>query len=234
MLGVIYGLQGFREPQMRSTAGDVAFGNTPHGETRRSRGGWDQPLTAMNAGEMAPPDPSRRRAGPRRSLLSRPRILLYACDRTDLAERDLGLAEALIQEFPSGNVLLTTGSAALTRSVPPERVEVIKVPSLPPADSPRPLLRARIERLRQRLLCTVFDGVLPDLLILDLCGEAAEREARMLLARAKALSIPALLGVDHGRSGESCFREASVLTVCEACRARTRASAREALRARLT
>jgi predicted glycosyltransferase len=137
---------------------------------------------------------------------------------------------SLTLEFATGSVLLTTGSTVLTATPPSARVEVVRIPALPSPKRARPLQAARVERLRQRLLCKLFDVFRPDLLVLDLWGEVAEDEARLLLQRARALGTAALLGVEHDRIAEPCFAGEEEPWACAECRAHVCASAREALR----
>lgn len=168
---------------------------------------------------------------PRGSRLPSPRILFYASDLRQLANRDLALAEALTEEFDTANVVLATGSVEVTRGPAPVRIEVVKVPNMPVHGATRPLARERVRKLRQKLLSTLFDVFMPDLLLLDMVGPEAELEARLLLERARAFGSATLVGVSHERPGEACFPGESG-AACERCRLRTCGSAREALELR--
>ena len=88
-----------------------------------------------------------------------------------------------------------------------------------------------VRKLRQKLISTLFDSFMPDLVLLDMVGEEAELEARLLLERARAFGSATLLGVSHERPGEACF-EGAEMEACERCRSRTCVSAREALELR--
>lgn len=168
---------------------------------------------------------------PRGSRLPSPRILFYASDLAPLANRDLALAEALTEEFDTANVVLATGSVEVTHGPTPVRIEVVKVPTLPLPGAGRPLARERVRKLRQKLISTLFDSFIPDLVLLDMVGAEAELEARLLLERARAFGSATLLGVSHERPGEACFEDRRA-QACERCRSRTCASAREALELR--
>jgi len=168
---------------------------------------------------------------PRGARLPSPRILFYASDLAQLANRDMGLAQALTEEFATGNVVVATGAVEVTRGPTPPRVDVVKVPTLALPGAARPLARERVRKLRQRLLSTLFDAFRPDLLLLDMVGPEAELEARMLLERARAFGSATLVGVSHEQPGEACFPGATA-NACERCRSRTCVSAREALELR--
>lgn len=168
---------------------------------------------------------------PRGTRIPPPRILFYASDDPALVRRDLELAEALTREFPTGSVVLATGAPdAASRPCPP-RLEVVKVPGLRGDEPQRPLARERTRRLRQRVLSTLFDVFLPDLLLLDMVGPEAELEARLLLQRARALRAAVLIGIGHEGPGECSSTEASPASACAPCRHRTCSAAREALAA---
>ncbi len=167
---------------------------------------------------------------PRGTRIPPPRILFYASDDPALTRRDLALARALSEEFSTGSVVLATGAPDSVSGPCPPRLEIVKVPSLRVETPLRPLARERIRRLRQRVLSTLFDVFLPDLLLLDMVGPEAEQEARLLLQRARVFRTATLIGIGHEGPGSECSSSGpSPANVCEACRHRTCSAAREAL-----
>jgi len=165
---------------------------------------------------------------PRGARIPSPRILFYAGDEPCQARRDLALATTLTEEFPTGSVVLATGAVEATVMPGAPRVEIVKVPSLPEGGPTRPLARERIRRLRERLLRTLFDVFLPDLVLLDMDGPEAEHEAHLLLLRARALGTATLIGLRHDGPEERCASDDDA-NACRPCRHRIRSAAREAL-----
>jgi predicted glycosyltransferase len=169
---------------------------------------------------------------PRGARIPSPRILFYAGDEPGQARRDFALATTLTEEFPTGSVVLVTGAVEATVLPGAPRVEIVKLPSLPKGVPPRPLARERIRRLRERLLRTLFDVFLPDLVLLDMDGPEAEHETRLLLLRARALGSATLIGVRHDGPEARCG-DGGAADACLPCRHRIRSAAREALSRRL-
>jgi len=131
------------------------------------------------------------------------RILMYSHDSFGLGHfrRSLTLAEALIARHPAAEVVLATGSPCATQFSLPERVEVVKLPSVGKDAEGRYVSRAlrcslpTILDLRQALLLELFRGLMPDLILVDhkvvgLCGELLP-----VLRSAKAAGVPTLLGL---------------------------------------
>jgi predicted glycosyltransferase len=168
---------------------------------------------------------------PRGTRLSSPRILLYSSDLPELASRDLALAHALLAELEGASLVLVTGSDNLTRFPVGAGLDIVKLPGLEHDAARRPLERERIRRLRKKLLHTLFDVFIPDLVVLDMVGPEAETEARELLVRAKLLKAATLVGVCHDRPGEACGPDGTV-HACEHCRNKTVDGARRALEER--
>jgi len=159
--------------------------------------------------------------------LPSPRILLHTSDDPGAARRALALAIALTKEFESASLVLSTGSPELSRLPPPDRVEIVKVPGF--AGSPtRPLALERVRRLRRRLLASLFDAFLPDLVLLDPSSEEASQEGRALLVRVHALEAAHLTLENPHAPGEPCQSSAEGASgeACEPCIHRARASAR--------
>ena len=168
---------------------------------------------------------------PRGTRLASPRILLYSSDLPELAARDLALARHLLGELEGASLVLVTGSDQLTRFPVGEGLDIVKLPGLEHDAARRPLERERIRRLRRKLLHTLFDVFIPDLVVLDMVGPEAETEARELLVRAKLLRSATLVGVCHDRPGEPCRPDGAV-HACEHCRNKTVDGARRALEER--
>lgn len=171
---------------------------------------------------------------PRAARTPSPRILFYGSDERSAALRDLAVAAALTLEFPGGSLVLATGALEAPTWASPQRVEIVKLPGLTASAPSRPLARERIRRMRQRMLSTLFDVFLPDLLLIDSDGAEAEHEAHLLVARARALEAATLVGVAHDGPEESChasprFREEEPASACPECQHRIRRAAREAL-----
>ncbi len=170
---------------------------------------------------------------PRGTRIPPPRILFHTSDDPALAQRALALATALTEEFATGSIVLATGAADVASMPSVARVDVVKLPGATPRVPERPLALERARRLRQRLLSTLFDVFMPDLLLLDVVGPEAEPEARLLLQRARVFGTATLIGAGHdGPPGEVCSSARERMeNVCEPCRSRTCSSAREALSA---
>lgn len=176
----------------------------------------------------APQNPRPYLSFPRGAKVPSPRVLLYASDLADLARRDVALAEALLVELPGASLVVATGSESATRFPPRAGLDIVKVPGLEPGL--RPLEAGRIRRLRQKLLRTLFDVFLPDLILLDMIGPEAEAEARLLLARAKVFGTAALVGLSHDDPSQACRSSVGELEhACQTCREKLVREARMAL-----
>ncbi len=187
--------------------------------------------------------PMRRSAltGLRGARIPSPRILLYAGAPGLRVERSLALAAALAGEFARGRVVLATGAPGAGRSPAPARVDVVRMPALVAEAPARPLARARTRRLRERLLATLFDVFLPDLVLLAGSGteaaagaeaeETAEEETQLLLLRARTFGTAARSCPAHAEPAEACASSETGPTAhaCEPCRRLVCSAARAAL-----
>ena len=182
-------------------------------------------------GQPSPRGPRPYLSFPRGTKVPSPRVLLYASDLSELALRDVALAAYLSQELPGSSLVVATGSDVATRFAPRAALDVVKLPGLGGETPRRPLEIERIRRLRQKLLRTLFDVFIPDLVVLDMVGPEAEAEARLLLTRARVLGSGTLVGVSHDLPGEAC-RPADGSLVCTNCRANALREARLALSTR--
>lgn len=165
---------------------------------------------------------------PRGTRVPSPRLLLYSSDLPALARRDLALAHTLIESIEGSTLVLVTGSDALTRFPVGGPLDIVKLPTVDQSGAQRPLERERIRRLRKKLLHTLFDVFIPDLLLLDMVGPEAESEARELIARARLLRASTLIGVTHDQPGEPCSEDEHP-SACAYCREKTVIAARHAL-----
>jgi len=176
------------------------------------------------------PNPRPYLSFPRGTKVPSPRLLLYASDVPDLARRDVDLACALLDELPGASVVVATGAENAARFPPRPHLDVVKVPGMEQRGSPRPLEAERIRRLRQKLLRTLFDVYLPDLVLLDMVGPEAPAEASLLLQRARVFGCATLVGLSHDQPGEGCEpAEQAAGTACARCREKTVREAHGAL-----
>lgn len=183
---------------------------------------------------------------PRGTHIPSPRILLHASDHGEARpvdsdpagssqdkrpRRDLALAAGVVREFPRAFLVLATGAVEATYLHDTARVEVVKLPGLTSDHPFRPLARERVRRLRQRLLDTLFDAFVPDLLLFDAGGSRPGQEASRLLVRAAALKTSVLPKTEHQGPLETCASgpgEAR-LDVCADCLRATVKAVRRAL-----
>jgi len=141
-----------------------------------------------------------------------PRFLLYAHDSWGLGHlrRNLTLATALTEAFPAASVLIVTGSPCATIFPCPDRVELIKLPSVTKDEDgayvPRTLpgsIHFTLE-LRRRLLLETFEAFDPHLIIVDHQVLGLGGEALGMLRAAKRRGVRTILGmrdvVDSARS----------------------------------
>ena len=114
-------------------------------------------------------------------------ILLYSHDSWGLGHfrRNLAIARALVKHIHHANVLMITGSPCATQFSPPERCDVIKLPSIGKDNEGRYEARnLKISlndtlALRRRLLMAAFESFNPDVVVVDhqltgLLGEALD------------------------------------------------------------
>lgn len=131
------------------------------------------------------------------------RYLFYSHDGVGLGHtcRNLAIARAITNEDPEATVLLATGTDDAMQLGVPERVEVLKLPSLrklandsyaarrllvPPAD---------IHRIRSGLLAGTVEGFQPDVMLVDKHHLGAGGELRDALATHRRLGGAAVLGL---------------------------------------
>lgn len=168
---------------------------------------------------------------PRGTRIPSPRILFTCSDEPAQARRSLALALTLVAEFPTASVVLATGADDLSRLPNRARIEVVKLPGLTVETPARPLARERIRRLRQRLLCTLFDSFLPDLVLYERPGGASDPECGALLVRAGALESAVLPALPHEGFGTQCVApgDGPETELCPACGERMVRAVRQAL-----
>ncbi|HVS08293.1 MAG TPA: hypothetical protein VMS76_00370 [Planctomycetota bacterium] len=132
-----------------------------------------------------------------------PRILLYSHDSWGLGHlrRSLTLAGGLVERFPAADVLIATGSPCATQFPLPERVEVVKLPSVSKdghgAYVPRSLgcgLDAVLD-LRSSLLLALCRSFAPSLLVVDHQVLGLRRELLEVLIAVKRRGARTILGL---------------------------------------
>ncbi|MGE4178437.1 MAG: glycosyltransferase family protein [Limisphaerales bacterium] len=152
-----------------------------------------------------------RTDGDRLSLRSEPktgdglgrRYLLYSHDGVGLGHtcRNVAIARAITSEDESATVLLATGSDDAVRLGIPDRVEVLKLPSLRKVANEtyasRRLLVSPddIHRIRARLLAGVVGAFRPDVVLVDKHPLGAGGELREALSLNRELGGSAVLGL---------------------------------------
>lgn len=131
------------------------------------------------------------------------RYLLYSHDGVGLGHtcRNLAIARALTKADPDATVLLATGSDDACQMGIPERVEILKLPSLRKvandAYASRRLLvsPATIHRIRADLLRSVVGGLQPDVILVDKHPLGAGGELREALELNRRQGGAAVLGL---------------------------------------
>lgn len=153
---------------------------------------------------------------------ARLRLLLYSPDPRGLGElrRSVNLAGAAVRRLSDLEVTILTGSPRATIFALPERVEVVKIPTVgwdaEGALAPRSLSSelSSVLALRARLLAAAIETWRPDVLVVDqhplgLGGELAD-----VLPAVRAAGVIPVLGlrdvVDSSRRARTAFAEARV------------------------
>ncbi|HED64668.1 MAG TPA: hypothetical protein ENJ09_03830 [Planctomycetes bacterium] len=131
------------------------------------------------------------------------RILIYGHDSFGLGHlrRNLTLAEALVHSMPGASVLLVTGSPCATMFPLPERVEIVKLPSVTkneaggytPRSLPGPL--ADVLHLRRRILFESYRVFQPDVVLVDHKVVGLHGEALDVLEDARRRGVRTILGI---------------------------------------
>lgn len=141
---------------------------------------------------------------PRNRATDRPvRLLFYSHDGLGLGHtcRNLAIARAVVAQAPNATILLATGSDDLTRQGMPDRVEILKLPSLRKLANeqygPRYLgiSSGEIRSLRARLLAGAVEIFRPDVLLVDKHPFGAGGELRDALDRLRDHGGRAALGL---------------------------------------
>jgi predicted glycosyltransferase len=155
----------------------------------------------------------------RDSSSPRLRVLLYSHDSYGLGHlrRSLVLAGALTRALPDASCLIATGSPCATQFALPERVDVVKLPSVTKSHSGAYVPRAiggEIDfalRMRARLLLELYRSFDPQLLLVDhqvigLGGEmlpilehARRRGTRTILGVRDIIDAPDVVACEWGR-----------------------------------
>jgi predicted glycosyltransferase len=131
------------------------------------------------------------------------RILLYSHDSYGLGHlrRNLTLASALVEGIPGASVLIATGSPCATFFPCPDRVEVVKLPSVTKDEDgaymPRsmPGSLSALLLLRRRLLLETFLTFDPRLFLVDHQVVGLHGEILPLLQEARRRGTRTILGV---------------------------------------
>jgi predicted glycosyltransferase len=131
------------------------------------------------------------------------RILLYSHDSWGLGHlrRNLTLATALVDRFPSADVVIATGSPCATQFPLAPRIEVVKLPSISKnevgAYVPRTLGSTlnRVLAVRRGLLFELWRTFAPHLLVVDHQVLGLNGEIRALLADARQRGTGTILGL---------------------------------------
>ena len=131
------------------------------------------------------------------------RVLMYSHDSYGLGHfrRTMTLAEALAASLPNVSVLIATGSPCSSHFDLPERVEVLKLPSVTKdagggyVSRSLPCSLDEIIELRSRLLLETFRAFRPNLLVVDHQVVGLKGELLGVLAEARSTGTPAILGM---------------------------------------
>ena len=111
------------------------------------------------------------------------------------------LAEALAASLPNVSVLIATGSPCSSHFDLPERVEVLKLPSVTKdagggyVSRSLPCSLDEIIELRSRLLLETFRAYRPHLLVVDHQVVGLKGELLGVLAEARSTRTPSILGM---------------------------------------
>lgn len=186
---------------------------------------------------MIPHQPSRHAAlGDARGRSDRPalRLLLYSHDSFGLGHlrRSLALSGALTRALPEASCLIATGSPCATQFELPERVGIVKLPSVTKnaagAYVPREIggELAFSLQLRQRLLLELYRSFAPQLLLVDhqmlglggellpVLEEARQRGTRTVLGVRDIIDTPDVVAREWGRSDQRWALEHAFDRVC--------------------
>ena len=131
------------------------------------------------------------------------RFLFYSHDGFGLGHtcRNLAIARALVAASPKATVLLATGSDDCARLDIPERVEILKLPSLRKLANERygsrnlVVSESEIRALRSRLLSSAIETFWPDVLLVDKHPFGANGELRDGLERLRDHGGRSVLGL---------------------------------------
>lgn len=131
------------------------------------------------------------------------RFLFYSHDGFGLGHtcRNLAIARALVAASPKATVLLATGSDDTSRLGVPERVEVLKLPSLRKIANDRygsrtlVISESEIRALRARLLSSAIETFWPDVVLVDKHPFGANGELRDGLERLRDHGGKSVLGL---------------------------------------
>ncbi|MBL9127765.1 MAG: hypothetical protein JNL97_08965, partial [Verrucomicrobiales bacterium] len=131
------------------------------------------------------------------------RFLFYSHDGFGLGHtcRNLAIARALVAASPKTTVLLATGSDDCSRLGVPERVEILKLPSLRKLANERygsrnlVVSESEIRALRARLLSGAIETFWPDVLLVDKHPFGANGELRDGLERLRDHGGRSVLGL---------------------------------------
>jgi len=131
------------------------------------------------------------------------RVLMYSHDSYGLGHfrRTMTLAEAFSASLPGASVLIATGSPCASHFGLPDRVEVIKLPSVTKDGSGAYVSRAlpcsleAVLELRSRLLLETFRAYRPHLLVVDHQVVGLKGELLAVLAEAESAGTATILGL---------------------------------------
>lgn len=137
------------------------------------------------------------------SGIDAPRILFYSHDSFGLGHlrRNLTLAQALSDALPGAALLIATGSPCATSFEVPERVEIVKLPSVTKAADgsyvPRSLpgTLESVLHLRMRILTETYLTFRPHLVIVDHQVIGLHEELLPVLEQARRHGTRTILGV---------------------------------------
>jgi predicted glycosyltransferase len=131
------------------------------------------------------------------------RIMMYSHDSYGLGHfrRTMTIAQGLVSNMPGASVLIVTGSPCATHFELPERVEVLKLPSVTKNDDGEYVSRSlpcgldEILKLRSSLLLETFRVFQPRLLLVDHQVIGLKGELLPVLAEAERFNTKTILGL---------------------------------------
>lgn len=132
-----------------------------------------------------------------------PRILMYSHDSYGLGHfrRTVTLSQAFSDSFKDASILVATGSPCSSHFGLPDRVEVLKLPSVTKETGGAYVSRAlpcsleQIVEFRSRLLLETFRAYRPHLLVVDHQVVGLKGELRAVLAEAETTHTQTILGM---------------------------------------